>query len=610
MHGTVKVEKAPSSPVEAIGRIKRHVAEYREGGLDREGEDLGLGERFDLDLEKIKAWWRKVRQDRAENDRLRSFKEVRLEDLLQPVEEPEETEEAAVVGGVAAVIAETQPKSKEEKKEEERAKSKAFLKNLAPQAAEPQVQTELEGEPLILSKAGPYDSAAEYARRRCHREGSLALYFWGEKFWEWNGQFYQEVSTAQVNTDVWAFLDGARVRTAEGSDRFRPKPADVEALIKALKAQIGLSVDAPCWLEGEGPTNVLVFKNGLVDVDTGKLLPLTPKLWVQSGLDFDFDPQARCPVWENFLGEVFPGDEASQDCVEEQLGLGMTNDIRFHKAGLWIGDTGRNGKSTLAHIAEKLSGSYVSLSFNTWVSGPNEAECMIGKKVGCFPDVRLKPGKWYGQNFDPGGLDHKSKELVLKITGGDHVSIGRKYQPAWQGVLPTKMILISNEVPNFNDPILASRFIKIAFTQSFFGREDLFLKEKLAAELPGIANRCLRAYRRLRERGFFVQPESGLKLERQVAAKSNDFVAFVQDRCVIEAGGTVPCGALHTKFKAWCGEKGRADLLMSVSTPNLLTPKLKTVPGLQKLSVHRPGGVRHYLGLRLKTKLDRQDEEG
>jgi putative DNA primase/helicase len=170
------------------------------------------------------------------------------------------------------------------------------------------------------------------------------------------------------------------------------------------------------------------------------------------------------------------------------------------------------------------------------------------------------------------------------------------------------MILISNEVPNFNDPILASRFIKIAFTQSFLGREDKFLKEKLTAELPGIANRCLAAYRRLRERGFFVQPESGLQLERQVAAKSNDFVAFVQDRCVIEAGAEVRCDQVYTKFKAWCGENGRENLLRHITTSSHLSRHLRDeVPGLEKLKTYRPRSEdpkrpSFYMDLRLKTK--------
>jgi len=76
---------------------------------------------------------------------------------------------------------------------------------------------------------------------------------------------------------------------------------------------------------------------------------------VRGGVDFKFDANARCPRWERFLKEVFPGDPESQMTIEEQLGYGMTNDTRFEKGALWIG-VKRSGKSTLAWVQERLAG--------------------------------------------------------------------------------------------------------------------------------------------------------------------------------------------------------------------------------------------------------------
>jgi putative DNA primase/helicase len=61
---------------------------------------------------------------------------------------------------------------------------------------------------------------------------------------------------------------------------------------------------------------------------------------------------------------------------------------------------------------------------------------------------------------------------LLKITGRDKVSIPQMYDQAWNGVLPAKIVLTSNEVPNFNDAsgVLPTRFIKLQFRQSFAGR--------------------------------------------------------------------------------------------------------------------------------------------
>jgi putative DNA primase/helicase len=181
---------------------------------------------------------------------------------------------------------------------------------------------------------------------------------------------------------------------------------------------------------------------------------------VQGGVTFAYDPEAKCPRWEQFLEEVFPDDDEAQDCVEEQLGYGMTEDYSIHKGAMWIGER-RSGKGTLAWVQRQLVGEayYAGLSFNTWVKGENSSQPLIGKKVLCFPDVRLRPPKWYGQSRDRGGLDHVSQELLLNITGGDPVTVGRKWIEAWGGQLRGKVILISNHPPDLGDGILPTRFV-------------------------------------------------------------------------------------------------------------------------------------------------------
>ena len=105
---------------------------------------------------------------------------------------------------------------------------------------------------------------------------------------------------------------------------------------------------------------------------------------------------------------------------------------------------------------------------------------------------------------------------------------------AWHGQLRLKLILISNVVPNFNDTTLVSRFMKVNFGQSFYGKEDVDLRNKLEAEISGIAVRCMTAYRRLIGRGKFIQPQSGVELERKVLAESDPWMTFVNDTFVID----------------------------------------------------------------------------
>jgi putative DNA primase/helicase len=469
--------------------------------------------------------------------------------------------------------------------------------------------------PATLAQSSPYDTAKEYVRRQCFREGALATYFWQNEFWEWNGRHYATIEPQIIRDRVYAFLDGSR-KFVGGDEltRFRPTPKLVNDVLDALKAGLVLAAkyQAPMWIDTEAcATDVLVFRNGLVNVRTGETMELTPRLWVHSAVDYGYEPQAKCPVWEWFLEKVFPGDKASQDFIEEWLGYGMTMETKFEKAAMFIGKS-RSGKGTIAFVQRELigDGAYVGLSLTNWLSNENSASGMIGKRVGVFPDVRVKPGKHYGASYDAGGITYPSIEMLLKITGRDHVSIGRKYSVKfWEGQLRLKLTLISNDPLNFNDARLVSRFIKINFPVNFYGREDPDLREKLRAEISGIANRCMAAYRRLVGRGKFLQPQSGIALEQKVLAETDPYTAFVNDLFVIDPLGMVNCGLVKIKFDDWCRERGRLDLRASTPTGSLLTQRLKSVAGLEQLRTMKPHGQqRQYVGLRLKSKEERESE--
>lgn len=462
-----------------------------------------------------------------------------------------------------------------------------------------------------LSRAAPMDNAKAFSKDRLSKNGELATWYYRGDWWQWNGQFYETAPADRIMGEVYDYLDGARAGV-NGDERFKPKPENAEALIKCLKACIAIDDrdGPPLWLdrrETSDARKLLAFENCLVDVVSGEIVELTPQLWAHGGVDFAFDPKARCPRWERFLEEVFPGDTESQMTVEEQLGYGMTNDTRFEKGALWVGQK-RSGKSTLAWIQERLAGvgACASLSFHDLMRTENSRAHLIGRKVGIFADVRLKPAKSYGLNsYDPGGIDHQSAQFLLNVIGRDKVALGRKYKEAWEGRLFLKVIITSNEVPNLQDAggVLVSRFIMLDFQQSFFGREDVTLRDQLEAELPGIANRCLAAYRRLCKRGRFIQPASGRELVRKVEEKVSPFVAFMNDCFVEDPGGEgVTIGAFFEIFAGWCRDARRFDLIATTTKSNLI----QEVNGIERwkwLKSAKPHGLpRRYRGIKRRSR--------
>jgi hypothetical protein len=110
------------------------------------------------------------------------------------------------------------------------------------------------------------------------------------------------------------------------------------------------------------------------------------------------------------------------------------------------------------------------------------------------------------------------------------------------------------------------------------------------------------------KRGRFIQPESGRPLAQDVARVSNPIAEFAQDHLVRDPAATVECGKVFGRFSTWAETRGYQDLIRRTTRSNLTT-QLKLVPGFGDLRSMKPyEQPRVYLGLRLKTKSDRDAE--
>ena len=99
-------------------------------------------------------------------------------------------------------------------------------------------------------------------------------------------------------------------------------------------------------------------------------------------------------------------------------------------------------------------------------------------------------------------------ERLLSITGEDAITIDRKFLSAWTGQLQVRFIILSTSSRDL--PMPAARSPGASFvlmlTNSFYGREDRRLTDRLLTELPGILNWSIAGWQRLNRRGYFLQP--------------------------------------------------------------------------------------------------------
>jgi putative DNA primase/helicase len=448
----------------------------------------------------------------------------------------------------------------------------------------------------IISLKAPYDTARLFQSRldtplRRHR-GS---------FFEWSGSAWPEVEEDRLRARLYAFLDRCWKRDAKGDvGPVKPSAPIVNGILDALRAVAHLDaiLEPPAWLDGakgENPRELVACANGLLHLPTARLFPHTSAFFNHNALPFACDLKAPPPAqWLAFLKQLWPDNPEAIDTLQEIFGYYLTADTRQQKAFALIGPK-RSGKGTIARVLTALLGP-VNCAAPTLAGLATNfgLQPLIGKRAAIISDARL------GSRAD----QHTIAERLLSISGEDSLTIDRKYSSDWTGRLQVRFLILSNELFRLADAsgALASRFILLVLTQSFYGREDMRLTERLMAELPGILNWAIAGWARLEERGYFQQPASGVESMQELEDLTSPIGAFLRERCEIGPAYSANVDTVYFAWKSWCDTQGRDH----AGTKQTFGRDLRAaLPGLKTLRPRTEyGRVREFQGLKLRPDDD------
>jgi putative DNA primase/helicase len=464
-------------------------------------------------------------------------------------------------------------------------------------------------DPILIYTGTPMKTA-ELFREHLPRDGRIV--FWREEFYQWNGHRYSMREKTAVHQQLYRWM--ASCKTERIIDKktgeteiiaFSPRTSNVEDVMHALRAVCFIEVqEPPTWLEQQStdppPGELVAFRNGLLHLSTRALLPSTPRLFITSTLDFDYDPDAPDPeAWHQFLAGLWPNDGESRDALGDMFGYMLTDDTSQQKMFMLIGPP-RCGKGTILRILESMIGHHNRVSPSLAGIGTQFGlQPLIGKRVAMISDARLS-GKADQQPI---------VENMLRISGEDSISIDRKNKEAWTGKLPTRFALASNELPAFSDAssALANRFILFKFATSFLGREDQGLTARLLRELPGIVLWALDGLERLRNRGHFHEPESSRQMAADLRDQTSPVSVFVREKCIISDAATCDRVDLFNVWKDWCTAQGREHPGTVVSLGRQLSAAF---PGVGRSQPRRDGTrLSLYTGIRLRHAYETFDED-
>jgi putative DNA primase/helicase len=465
----------------------------------------------------------------------------------------------------------------------------------------------------VPAPSNPMGAARVLIRDHQNDDGELTLRHWRGVWMQWQGAHWIEAEDKAIRSWLYGRLERAQYwhvtpATERREERRELKPWNpnrhkVGDVLEALAAvaHTAEGIDNPSWLHSvrSGPhfqsnyraTEIVACSNGLLHVGSRELLELTPLFFNRVAVPFEYEPAAPEPVkWLDFLHQLWPDDEESIAALQEFFGYVLSGRTDLHKILLLIGPT-RGGKGTISRVLRRLIGKANVAAPTLAGLGTNFGlSPLIGKPLAAVSDARLG-----GSNV------YQVVERLLSISGEDALTIDRKYREPWTGKLPTRFLILSNELPRFGDAsgAISNRFVVLQMTESWLGRENTHLTEELVAELSGILSWSLEGLDRLAQQGKFIEPRSSsdaiLALQDLVSPCS----AFVRDCCERGIGHEVAVADLYAAWREWCELNGH-----KAGSVQTFGRDLRAV--IPTIRVTRPedGGARprHFQGVRLKPE--------
>jgi putative DNA primase/helicase len=301
------------------------------------------------------------------------------------------------------------------------------------------------------------------------------------------------------------------------------------------------------------------FQNGTLDLQTMELRAHSPKDRLTFVTGFDYDPQATSPAWDELLDAIWPGMPEVHRHLEEVLGY-IVQPERFLKVIVVAWGSGFNGKTPLFFrllLAILGEGAVGPMDLHLFNDDKFASADPVGKLVLIEDDMKV------GTLWPDGPLKKLSERSLLR---GE-----RKGKQGFAFINNSVPVVLGNSVARVRDGSLATaeRIQAFRFEHSFKeGNEAPYDKATaerlfgavLGAELPGVVNRLIAGFARVKERvgrGGFDVPAECIAWRQEYLREGNQVLQFVAEKTA--PGDTTDAATLYDAYRAWCRDSHRLE---------------------------------------------------
>lgn len=352
-------------------------------------------------------------------------------------------------------------------------------------------------------------------------------------------------------------------------------------------------------------TNPYLFncQNGTLNLYNGSFHPHRAEDMISQIANAHYDPNATSPILDDFFNKIFCGDQSLIEYVSTVLGYSLSGLTTEECLFLFLGETTRNGKSTLLNLFAYMLGNSKGYAVNVDVATFAQKKYMNGSAPS--GDIaRLRNSRFAVASEPP--QDFVMDEAKLKAFTGRDTITARKLRESEQEFIPTFKIFIgTNHRPEITDDsiIESNRLRVIPFNHHFTADEqDKTLKDKLMQpnELSALLNFCLKGFALYANADGLQEPPVVLNAISEYQTQGQILQTFFDTELISESGACVPLPKFYPLYSKWCEENAFTPM------PKHQVNKCMRAKGLFKNSGTYQGKTERniLMGYRLKTEKD------
>ena len=317
--------------------------------------------------------------------------------------------------------------------------------------------------------------------------------------------------------------------------------------------------------------NMIAFKNGILNINTGELLPFSPSYVITNKIPWNYIPDAYDEQADSTLDKIACNDPAIRSLLEECVGYCFYRLNSIRKAFILTG-SGSNGKSTFISVLNRILGDSNVSAMDLKNLGDRFSKATLYKKLANIGDD-------ISDEFIP------DPSLFKKIVSGDRIQAEFKGQDPFDFNPYVKLVFSANSIPRMKDKTGAviNRLVIIPFNAGFSEDDPDFdpeIKTKLfsAASIEYFIKLGVDGLQRVLNTKRFTKSSKVEKELEEYEEYNNPVIGFFKEQDEDYMFRTTT-KEIYRAYSAYCHENGYFP-----ETSNMFGRVMKTLYGVKSIN--------------------------